>query len=45
MGGHLAHMGEMKNIYNILVGELERKRQIVKPMSKWNDIKMYFKEI
>jgi hypothetical protein len=29
--GHAAHMGEMRNVYKILVGKPERKRPLRKP--------------
>jgi hypothetical protein len=28
-------MGEMRNAYKILVGELERKRQLRRPRHRW----------
>jgi len=33
--GHIAHVGEMRNAYNILVGKPERKRPIRSSMHRW----------
>jgi hypothetical protein len=35
--GRVAHMGEMRNAYNILVGKLEGKRSLVRPRCRWKD--------
>jgi hypothetical protein len=35
--GHVACMGEMRNVYNILVGNLEEKRPLGKPGRRWED--------
>jgi hypothetical protein len=43
--GHVARMGETRNAYRILVGQLERKRPLVRPRCWWLDIKMDFREI
>jgi hypothetical protein len=32
-----AHVGEIRNIYKILVGKLERKRPPGRPRCKWED--------
>jgi hypothetical protein len=33
--GHLAHMGETRNAYNILVREPEGKRPLGRPRYRW----------
>jgi hypothetical protein len=39
--GRVAHMGEMRSVYVILVGKLEDKRPLVRPKRRWEDnIKM-----
>jgi hypothetical protein len=39
-------VGEMKNVYSILVGKLEEKRLLVRPRSRWEDnIGTYLGEI
>jgi hypothetical protein len=39
--GHVAHMGEKRNAYRILVGKPEGKRSLGKPRHRWvDDIKM-----
>jgi hypothetical protein len=44
--GHVAHMGEMRNAYNILVGEPEGKRPLRRPKQRWeNNIRMDIREI
>jgi hypothetical protein len=43
---HVAHMGEKRGIYRILVGEPEGKRQIGRPRCGWEDnIKMDLQEV
>jgi hypothetical protein len=38
-------MGDVRNAYKILVGKLESKKQIGRPMRMWYDnIKMYLKK-
>jgi len=44
--GRAAHMGDMRNAYNILVRKPEGKRPHEKPRSRWKDnIRMDFTEI
>jgi hypothetical protein len=44
--GHLAHMGEKRNAYGILVGKPEGKRQLGRPRRRWLDIiKMDLREM
>jgi hypothetical protein len=44
--GHVAHVGELRNEYNIFVGEPEGNRPIERPRRRWVDnIRMYFKEV
>jgi hypothetical protein len=35
--GHVAHMGEMKNAYKIVVGKPNGKRPLGRPRRKWED--------
>jgi len=35
--GHVAHMGEIRNAYNILVGKPEGKRPLGRPRHRWKD--------
>jgi hypothetical protein len=42
--GHVAQMGETRNVYRILVGKLEKKRPLGRPRRRWVDnIKMDLK--
>jgi transcription termination factor 2 len=44
--GHVARMGEKRNAYRILVGNLEGKRPLGRPGRRWVDnIKMDLREI
>ena len=44
--GHVAHMGEMRDIYRVLVGKAERKGQLRRPRNRWkDDIKMDLQEV
>jgi hypothetical protein len=44
--GHVARMGEKRNVYRILVGKPEGKRQLGRPRRRWVDnIKMDLREI
>jgi hypothetical protein len=39
--GHVAHMGEVRGAYNILVGKPEVRRPLGRPRRRWEDnIKM-----
>jgi hypothetical protein len=39
--GHVARMGEKRDVYRVLVGKPERKRQLGRPRLRWEDnIKM-----
>jgi hypothetical protein len=38
MGGQVARMGEMINVYKLLIGRLERKTLIRKHRRRWEDI-------
>jgi hypothetical protein len=43
---HVAWMGEMRNTYNILIGNPEGKRLLGRPRRRWEDnVKMDLKEI
>jgi hypothetical protein len=35
--GHVAHMGEGRNVYRVLVGKPEGKRQLERPRRRWED--------
>ncbi|KAJ4431501.1 hypothetical protein ANN_20099 [Periplaneta americana] len=44
--GHVAHMGESRNAYRVLVGRPERKRHLERPRRRWEDnIKMVLREV
>jgi hypothetical protein len=34
---HVAHMGEIRNVYKVLVGKPERNRPLRRPWHRWND--------
>jgi hypothetical protein len=40
--GHVAHMGEMRNAYKIVVGKHERKRPRGVPSGRWRIILEWF---
>jgi hypothetical protein len=44
--GHVARMGEGRNVYRVLVGKPEGKRPLVRPRHRWQDgIKMDLRKI
>jgi hypothetical protein len=44
--GHVARMGEGRNVYRVLVGKPEGKRPLGRPRRRWKDgIKMDLREI
>jgi hypothetical protein len=44
--GHVAHMGEERKVYRVLVGKPEGKRPRVRPRHRWEDgIRMDRREI
>jgi hypothetical protein len=44
--GHVAHMGESRDIYRVLVGKPEGKRPLGRPRHRWEDnIKMDLQEV
>jgi len=44
--GHVAHMGERRGIYRVLVGKPEGKRPLERPRHRWEDnIKMDLQEV
>jgi hypothetical protein len=44
--GHVAYSGEMRSVYNTLVGKPERKRSLGRPRLRWEDnIGMDFREV
>jgi len=36
--GHIAHMGERRSVYRVLVGKPEGKRPLGRPRHRWEDI-------
>ena len=44
--GHVAHMGEGRGVYRVLVGKSEGKRPLGRPRPRWEDnIKMDLQEV
>jgi hypothetical protein len=44
--GHVANMGEGRNMYRVLVGKLEGERPLERPRRRWEDgIKLDLREI
>jgi len=44
--GHVAHMGERRGVYRILMGKPEGKRPLGRSRRRWEDnIKMNFQEV
>jgi hypothetical protein len=44
--GHVARVGEGRNVYRVLVGKPEGKRQLGRPKPRWEDvIRMDLREI
>jgi hypothetical protein len=44
--GHVARMGEGRNVYRVLMGKSERKTTLERPRCRWEDgIKMDLREI
>jgi len=44
--GHVARMGERRDVYGVLVGKSEGKRPLGRPSPRWEDnIKMDFQEV
>ena len=44
--GHVAHTGERKDVYRVLVGKPEGKRPLGRPKRRWEDnIKMDIQEV
>jgi hypothetical protein len=44
--GHVARMGEGRNVYRVLVRKREGKRQLGRPRRRWEDnIRIYLREI
>jgi hypothetical protein len=35
--GHVAHRGEGRDLYRVLMGKPEGKRQLERPMRRWDD--------
>jgi hypothetical protein len=46
VGGHVAHMGEERKVYKVLVGKPEGKRPLGRPRRRWEDgIRIDLREI
>jgi hypothetical protein len=44
--GHVAYMGERRDVYRVLVGKPEGKRPLGRPRQRWEDnIKMDLQEV
>jgi hypothetical protein len=44
--GHMAHMGEVRGVYRVLVGKPKGKRLLGRPRCRWEDnIKLDFREV
>jgi len=44
--GHVAHVGERRDVYRVWVGKPEGKRPLGRPMHRWeDDIKMDLQEV
>ena len=44
--GHVAHMGEGRDVYRVLVGKLEGKRPLGRPRRRWEyNLKMDLQEV
>jgi len=43
--GHVACMGEEREVYGVLVGKPERRRPLGRPRSRWADIRMDLQEV
>jgi len=43
--GHVAHMGEERGVYRVLVGKPEGKRPLGRPRRRWVDIRMDLQEV
>jgi len=41
--GHVAHMGERRGIYRVLVGNPEGKRPLGRRRHRWKDIRWVFR--
>ena len=44
--GHVAHMGERRDVYRVLVGKPEGRRPLGRPRHRWKaNIKMHLQEV
>jgi len=43
--GNVAHMGEKRGVYRVLVGKPEGKRPLGRCRRRWEDIKMDLEEV
>ena len=43
--GHVAHMGEGRNVYRVLIGKPEGRRPLGRPRRRWEDIRMDLREV
>jgi len=42
--GHVAHMGERKGVYRVLVGKPEGNRPFGRPRRRWEDVRWIFRK-
>ena len=45
LAGHVAHMGEERGMYRVLVEKLEGKRPLGRPRHRWVDIRTDLQEV
>jgi hypothetical protein len=43
--GHVAHMGERRGVYRVLVGKPQGTRPLERPRHRWEDIKIDVQEV
>ena len=43
--GHVAHMGEERGVYRVLVGKPEGKRPLGRPRRRWVDVSLDLQEV
>jgi len=43
--GHVAHMGEERGVYRLMMGKPEGRRPLGRPRRRWVDIKMDLQEV
>jgi len=45
LAGHVAHMGEERGVYRVLVGKPEGRRSLGRPRRRWVDIRMDLQKV